>query len=234
MRSLVTPTAEQESAHLVTLPEPARQLDIDPALPPAVRERVPIANELAMRKMGGLRKPAPNMGLLRAAQSARTAEQRIVWLHRFVDSVMLPIAEVAPCRAGCVSCCHVAVPISSIEAKLLARVSGRAVRDPDDAVPVQSMVGEEGPARMATQADAHIGVPCPFLKDQRCSVYEHRPNACRTHFSLDVDDLLCRLIPGASVPLPLADTRPLQVMILSAQPTAVLADIRDFFAQAGP
>lgn len=95
------------------------------------------------------------------------------------------------------------------------------------------MTTVEGSARVAAQASAHIGVPCPFLHEQRCSVYEHRPNACRTHFSLDVDDLLCRLIPGAEVPVPLADSRQLQFMILSGQPAALIGDIRDFFRPRG-
>ena len=27
-------------------------------------------------------------------------------------------------------------------------------------------------------------LPCPFLKDGRCSIYEHRPLACRAHYAL--------------------------------------------------
>ena len=233
MQSLAASTATTGTVRVVHEHDPAVHLDIDPTLPAEVRDRIPMATELAMHKMRNLRKVAPNERLLRAAQRARTAEQRVVWLHKFVDSVMLPVAEVAPCRAGCVSCCHVAVPITTIEASLLAKVSGRPARHLGNAVPVQAMTTEEGSARVAAQASAHIGVPCPFLHEQRCSVYEHRPNSCRTHFALDVDDLLCRLIPGAEVPVPLADSRPLQVMILSAQTTAALADIRDFFGQPG-
>lgn len=229
VQSPTAPTVTLGSVRVVHENAPAVQLDIDPALPAEVRERIPMASELAMHKMRNLRKAPPKGGLLRAAQRARTAEQRVVWLHRFVDSVMLPIGEMAPCRAGYVSCCHVAVPVTTIEANLLAKVSGRTARHPYGAVPVQAMTTKEGSARVAAQASAHIGVPCPSLQDARCSVYEHRPNSCRTHFSLDVDDLLCRLIPGAEVPVPLVDSRPLQVMILSARPTAALADIEGFF-----
>jgi hypothetical protein len=66
-----------------------------------------------------------------------------------------------------------------------------------------------------------------------CTVYEHRPVACRTHLSLNDDDLLCRAIPGVSpeaeAAVPRADTRAVWLLHLAAHAGDVLADIRDFF-----
>src|SRR5258708_20275597 len=48
----------------------------------------------------------------------------------------------------------------------------------------------------------YIGVACPFLKNDRCSIYAQRPFICRTHYSMDEINLLCRLdAEPALVPL---------------------------------
>ncbi|MFP3946895.1 MAG: YkgJ family cysteine cluster protein [Archaeoglobaceae archaeon] len=36
-------------------------------------------------------------------------------------------------------------------------------------------------------------LPCPFLKDNKCSNYEHRPKRCRSFPHLDRDDFITRL-----------------------------------------
>ena len=37
-------------------------------------------------------------------------------------------------------------------------------------------------------------LPCPFLKDNLCSVYEHRPTACRGYPYLDKSDVISRTL----------------------------------------
>lgn len=74
-----------------------------------------------------------------------------------------------------------------------------------------------------------MGLPCPFLRDSQCSAYEHRPFACRTHVTLDDDDLLCKLRPGQTVPMPYANTKRPWALFLGLQPGEILADIREFF-----
>lgn len=74
-----------------------------------------------------------------------------------------------------------------------------------------------------------VGVPCPFLMQGECSIYEHRPFGCRTHLSLDDDDLLCRRIEGVEVTVPYADARMVYAVFFGAQPNEALADIREFF-----
>ena len=82
------------------------------------------------------------------------------------------------------------------------------------------------------RAARQFGEACPFLVDGSCSIYAHRPMACRTHLNLDDDDLLCRLVPGIKVPVPYADATQLKAFYLAAQPNAELADIREFFPVA--
>ena len=71
------------------------------------------------------------------------------------------------------------------------------------------------------------------LSPSKPRVPGHRPFACRTHLSLDDDDLLCRLDRDVEVPMPRFDTRLLVGIFLGAQPRAVVADIREFFGPAG-
>jgi hypothetical protein len=62
-----------------------------------------------------------------------------------------------------------------------------------------------------------------------CSIYNARPMACRLLLNLDDDDLLCRRVEGAAVPVPYADSDQLKTLYLMAQVASPLADIRDFF-----
>lgn len=74
-----------------------------------------------------------------------------------------------------------------------------------------------------------IPSPCPFLVRKACSVYEHRPVACRVLVNLDDDDLLCRHAPTYSAEVPYADARAIKALALAAQASSEFADIRDFF-----
>jgi hypothetical protein len=124
------------------------------------------------------------------------------------------------------------VHITSIEASLIAAATGRPARPAAQALALNS-IDPNDPALIERWEQSErevIGTPCPFLAGSECSIYEHRPFACRTHLSLDDDDLLCRLVEGAEIPMPRLDTRLLVGLFLSAQPGALLADIREFFA----
>ena len=72
------------------------------------------------------------------------------------------------CRRGCAFCCHVTVVVTPLEAIRLARRDASRGRAP------------------AQAGDATVRfAPCPLLVDGACSVYDIRPFACRSLFSLD-------------------------------------------------
>ena len=58
--------------------------------------------------------------------------------------------------------------------------------------------------------------------------------ACRLLLNLYDDDLLRRLVPGQAIPVPYARAGVLKGFALLAQPTAKLADIREFFPDQKP
>ncbi len=105
------------------------------------------------------------------------------------------------CREGCGACCRQAVPITPVEARALAEWI--------DALPEErrtvlrerfrraaSRLEESGLAQAVRQlqqgkgtATAHeaglqyfaLGIPCPFLEDERCTLHEIRPLRCREY-----------------------------------------------------
>lgn len=104
------------------------------------------------------------------------------------------------CRKGCGACCRQPVPISPAEARLLAGIvenlpeeARTVIRERfDDAV---RRLDESGLRERAThyhrlsndevQAMVYeyfrLGIPCPFLEDESCSIYPFRPLVCREY-----------------------------------------------------
>lgn len=83
------------------------------------------------------------------------------------------------CSAGCTACCYQHIIITSTEAFHIAL----------------SLAERPGiSATLAWQAKAVHGlshveryerrIPCGFLQDGLCSIYDHRPQTCRTYFSM--------------------------------------------------
>jgi Fe-S-cluster containining protein len=208
--------------------------DVDLASMPAyVRERWPVAYERAMRKISAAAPDVNTPRLIKAAQQASNASQRVIWLHRAASAWSTPLMPVAACRQGCAHCCHIPVTISSIEADLIGRRVGHRPARPAQSVQLQEFEDLEDavPALEAISASREPS-PCPFLLDGACSVYDVRPMACRLLVNLDDDDLLCRLVPGQAIPVPYANSQQLKGLFVLAQLAAPLADIRDFFPVA--
>ncbi|QQS12463.1 MAG: YkgJ family cysteine cluster protein [Rhodospirillales bacterium] len=120
-------------------------------------------------------------------------------LRRIVDANTVSAAaaveargEAVSCRAGCAACCRQAVPLSDIEAREVAAIV-EALPEPRRAIvrsrfaataerlaawrPLDALMDWDA----AAHRDAYFGLalPCPFLDDERCSIYEQRPLACR-------------------------------------------------------
>lgn len=107
--------------------------------------------------------------------------EKIRRLQLLASDMLRPIQPHIPCRAGCSACCQfLRVPISQTEAEMIGEFIGRAPAT----LPAGSPTAPAKPS-------GKFGIPCPFLKENRCSVYEVRPVACRTHIVLDIDNLLC-------------------------------------------
>ena len=103
------------------------------------------------------------------------------------------------CTRGCGACCRQVVPLSPPEAWMVADVvAGLPAPRRADALAVFARAGEalttsglkaqllgriDSPEQMVGLAVAYfrLGVPCPFLRDESCSIYPYRPSICREY-----------------------------------------------------
>jgi Fe-S-cluster containining protein len=101
------------------------------------------------------------------------------------------------CAAGCGACCRQLVPLSPPEAALIHQlVEGMheprrsAVRARfDKAVRQLAQVGLLEALRAGSdpllyaygESYFRLGIPCPFLEDESCSIYDVRPSRCREY-----------------------------------------------------
>ena len=190
-------------------------------LPEEIRARVPVAREAANAR-ARLANPARMAAMVRLLDVACTAPSRrkqVIWIQRAAQALSDAYSAQSACAKGCSHCCHIPVKIHQAEAEQIGRAIGRAPNSLPEQIEELHFEGYES--------------PCPFLKSGTCSIYAHRPAVCRSHLNLDTDDLLCRLIPGAAVPVPYADSRPIQwALVTTSNRHERIADLRQWFSAA--
>lgn len=198
------------------LPAAPVAMEPTPDMPPAVQHRIPIAvahaTENTARIAARMERQASLLNiLLRQCQTlAAGRRDRLARLRRLADAWAALVAPDAACGPSCTHCCYIPVPVTRIEAEDLARAVKRPPAKVDGAAPPPPPAGYHQ--------------PCPFLRNGRCSAY-----ASRLHFNLDVDALLCELLPNTPIPVPYADARQLQFFFAAALVREDVADIRQWF-----
>ena len=114
------------------------------------------------------------------------------------------------CRKGCAACCRQVVAVSPLEARELMKLAGRlpeplrtrvterfaAARrrieaeapqllpqllHPEDAAAAGTGPTTDAELHEFSRAYLRLGIACPFLEDEACSIYEQRPVACRQY-----------------------------------------------------
>ncbi|MDP1769642.1 MAG: YkgJ family cysteine cluster protein [Nitrospirota bacterium] len=131
------------------------------------------------------------------------------------------------CQMGCAACCRMLVPLSAPEAFALReyveqlptdrrtqlqqristtkdRLTREAVWDRlnDVAEASRPMPDEElDPINRAYYA---LRIPCPYLEDEMCSIYEARPAACRELLVTSPAELCQDLVQNPVTPLPVS------------------------------
>ena len=115
---------------------------------------------------------------------------------------LLEAGKTVSCQKGCAACCRMLVPISAPEALALARTMDRLDQSERNRLLAQldlahqrlakagllkqltSLAESEHPdtdeaIEPLNRAYYALRMPCPFLADEVCSIYEDRPAACR-------------------------------------------------------
>jgi Fe-S-cluster containining protein len=110
------------------------------------------------------------------------------------------LGGVVSCRKGCGACCRQPVPISEVEARHIGRlveelpeprrqeVLARFERARERLAEAGLLARlenredfQEGEARSFSLAYFHLGIPCPFLEGESCSIHADRPISCREY-----------------------------------------------------
>jgi Fe-S-cluster containining protein len=160
--------------------------------------------------------------LVRLLALNASRRSKIRSLYIFADRINSAVTPFSACNTDrCSHCCHQAVALTAGEAARIGEALGVA------------------PMRPAASYDrsastrAYSGVRCTFLDEQsRCSIYEHRPIACRTYFSIGATPFFC----DTAIPSEQSKVRVLELSrfwyayaVIFNDP--LVGDIREFFPQ---
>jgi Fe-S-cluster containining protein len=119
--------------------------------------------------------------------------------------------ETVSCRAGCGACCRQLVPVSELEALHLAALVEAMPEPQRSTVKERFRVAGERSALVlekfrtlkaaeaveeigkASEAYFWLGIPCPFLEQESCSIHEQRPSICREYLVVSPPEHCTRL-----------------------------------------
>lgn len=150
--------------------------------------------------------------------SREPPKRKLYRIYKLVDQIAEVRAPHVACGKGCADCCRMNVMISAEEARFVSSATGAPHR--------------EFSASIAHSTEEFVGSPCPFLVNDACSIYEHRPLACRAHASFFTTAKWCAPDYLNSVEVPIVRFSGLTDALMEASAQrgeAVFADIRDFF-----
>lgn len=153
----------------------------------------------------------------RIRQERGSALRKLRWLYKEMEPIMAALAPFLACRPGCSGCCHYPVDIMPLEADLIAKRTGRR------------------PIASGGTADTE-DMPCPFLSNNQCSIYDDRPMVCRKHVALTNTAYWCQPERSDSHEFPMAGLSTVQSAfeyIIALDGRTKPVDIRDVFGH-GP
>lgn len=131
--------------------------------------------EAVMKRLRKTRNPSDLLPILRTAQKQ---------FDRAYAAAPAEVRATVACRAGCDACCHVPVGVQAHEVLIVAQFI-QTHFDPEalEAVIARAAVHRAAFAGKTMAERARLKTPCVLLRAGSCSVYEARPEACRSHHS---------------------------------------------------
>lgn len=144
--------------------------------------------------------------------------------HQIIDQTIQSGTSIS-CQKGCAACCRMMIPLAPPEAialKTVVEALPAPQKEPllERFQSVQRTLREAGLEeelhRLAfseqqvtdeeleplNRAYYSLRMPCPFLENEVCSIYEHRPSACRELLVTSPPDLCQDLIRNPVSPIP--------------------------------
>jgi len=194
-------------------------------LPSELQDHLPLAESAAAQNMRAVEESSAHEleNLSRQLQQAQTPNvpknAKLIRLRHIAGVWSSLFVTKTACSSGCSHCCHLDVMVPRSEAKLMAKAIGQKLAENVSTFGIEQ----------ASEDRRHLGKPCTFLKDSKCSIYDHRPMMCRTLVNMDSVDVLCRLVPDVEVPVPYLNTMKLKGYFVYLTQDEQFADIRDWF-----
>jgi Fe-S-cluster containining protein len=129
--------------------------------------------------------------------------------------------EKISCRAGCGACCRQAVPVAEAEARTIAALVEVMPEPRRSEIRARFEAAERRleetalASRMVDMPDGKtvidvgtkyfgLGVACPFLEAESCSIHPDRPLRCREYFVTSPASACAAMVPGTIHKVPLA------------------------------
>jgi len=92
------------------------------------------------------------------------------------------------CRAGCAACCHVPVGVQAHEVLIAAQYIHTHFSPTElDALIERAAAHRAAFAGRSNAERTDLRTPCVLLRGGSCSIYDARPEACRSHHSHDAE-----------------------------------------------
>lgn len=148
------------------------------------------------RIKGNLAVPPGKVRLSELAWNAMAIDEKLVGMAVSAESRQ---GRPVSCAKGCGACCRQAVPLSPAEAFMIADLVASMPVDRKQRVLERfgdagerlrsAGFGDRSLAGTASEGDIlelgmdyfRLGIPCPFLENESCSIHPNRPSACREY-----------------------------------------------------
>jgi hypothetical protein len=172
------------------------------------------------------------LALLQAAGDERAVFAALRWggaeLDRTFASAPPKLKAAVACRAGCDFCCRVPMGVQAHEV-LLAADYIQTHFSPDELAGVIARAAAHRARVAAPGATLRggLGLACAALRDGRCSIYEARPEICRSHHTSDAT------VCAAYLTDPSVDLERVYLPPLRARMFAVMLGIDQAVGEAG-
>ncbi|WP_305842238.1 YkgJ family cysteine cluster protein [Photobacterium leiognathi] len=146
------------------------------------------------------------------AKSFDSDINKLQQLFKLTDELTSKLSPITSCKAGCGNCCKINVSVTRLEAKLISEYTGK----------------ELNKSVLLVKTNYH-GSSCPFLINNKCSVYSVRPFVCRRQLSVMPSEYWCHPDLNLDIEVPMIEFSELSNAFYAIAARSEVKDIRAWF-----
>jgi Fe-S-cluster containining protein len=149
-------------------------------------------------------------------------------LERIYEATPAKVRATVACRAGCGHCCSVSVDVQAHEVFFAAEYIQVNFSPGDlDGVIERTAARRARVAGLPSHERDRLRQPCALLRDDQCSIYQGRPEACRVHHTSSAS------VCAAHIADPEVDLEAVYIPTLRARMFAVMLGLDEALEAAG-